>query len=124
MFNLSSFLGGAIDGWRGAFIATIAMLSPGILVLLGIMPFWQRIRAISQVRSFVKGALAVAAGLVLSGVYMLMRKALTGPAAYSLILSSCAGFIVFDSPSLLNIVLHGIAGAALKHFDVGSPFSK
>lgn len=124
MFNLASFLGGAIDGWRGAAIATVAMLSPGIIILLGVLPFWQKIRQEAAVRAFVRGVNAVAAGLILAGVWMLMKKALVGPAAYALTLSSCAGFIVYDSPAPLNIIVHGIAGVLLKSSGIGGPFSK
>lgn len=131
MFNLASFLGGAIDGFRGALIATFAMLSPGIIVLLGILPFWQRIRSIPQVRSFKNGALAVAAGLVLNGVYMLSRKALTGPAAYALVISSCAMAIMFETAKSVrkqnaiwyNILFHGAMGGLLRFFEIGGPFT-
>lgn len=124
MFNLAGFLGGSIDGWRGAAIATVAMLSPGIIILLGVLPFWQQIRQDAAVRAFVRGVNSVAAGLILAGVWMLMKKALVGPAAYALTLSSCAGFIVYESPAPLNIAVHGIAGVILKSTGVGGPFSK
>ncbi len=124
MFNLAAFLGGALASWDGAGIATIAMLSPGIMVLLGVLPFWQQIREIPTVRAFIKGVNAVAAGLILAGVWMLMQKALTGPAAYAIVLSSCAGFIVFDSPAPLNILAHGLAGVIFKTLNIGGPFSK
>ncbi len=123
MFNIAPFLGAAIDSWRGAAIATVALFIPGIAILLGVLPFWQQLRKLDTVQTFVKGLNSVAAGLILAGVWMLMRKALTGPAAYVLTISSAAGFIVFDSPAPINIILHGLVGAMFVNLRIGGPFS-
>lgn len=123
MFNLGAFLGGAIASWTGAAIATLGLMSPGIVILLGVLPFWQQLRRFSTVRVFVKGVNSVAAGLILAGVWMLMRKALVGPAAYAMVLSSSACFIVYDMPAPVNILIHGSAGVLFKTLGIGGPFS-
>ncbi|HEX6832465.1 MAG TPA: chromate efflux transporter [Rudaea sp.] len=71
MFTLAVYLGAhlpdAAGGWKGAAIATLAIFLPGMLLMAGVLPFWQRLarnaaaaRALAGINAAVVGLLAAA----------------------------------------------------------------
>ena len=122
MFNLAVFLGAAILSWRGAVCGSLGLFGPGMLLQIGLLPFWERVRKMRATQTVLQGTNAAAAGLILAGVWMLLRKALVGPAAFALVCTAGAAATVFEVPPAANIVMHGVAGFALVSLGVGGPF--
>ncbi len=122
MFNLAPFLGAAIASYPGALQAAIGIFMPGITILLGILPFWEQIRKKRWVRDFIKGVNSAAAGLIISGVWMLLKRTMIGPTSFALSVSAAAAMYVYKIPSPIAIAMHGVIGAIFVYFNIGPPF--
>eukprot|EP00929_Paragymnodinium_shiwhaense_P111728 TRINITY_DN80017_c0_g1_i1.p1 TRINITY_DN80017_c0_g1~~TRINITY_DN80017_c0_g1_i1.p1 ORF type:complete len:432 (+),score=60.39 TRINITY_DN80017_c0_g1_i1:51-1346(+) len=71
MFNLAAFCGALIGGWQGALSAWFAITVPGVLFVLGALPFWAELRQSPKVKRGLIGVNACAAGLMGSTVLLL-----------------------------------------------------
>lgn len=121
MFNMSWFLGAALYGVRGACFAALGLFGPGIILLLGVLPFWERVRRWAQFRVFLAGVNAAATGLIVAGVWMLLHKSVVGPLAYSLAIIAASLSLVYKVSTPLIIIGCGVAGALGIALGVGGP---
>lgn len=119
MMNLVPFLGAAVFGWSGAVIGLFAINSPGIMLQLGLVPFWASLRKFEGAQTFLQGTNSAAAGLIVAGVWMLLNRALTGPAAFVLTMSAGSMALIFEMPMPAIVLVHGIAGVMLEYFGIG-----
>lgn len=119
MVNLVAFLGASVLGLPGAILGALMVNSPGIMLQLGLVPFWTCIRKFDAAQTFLQGANAAAAGLIVAGVWMLLDRALTGPAAFVMTVSAGCMAIAFKAPMPLIVVVHGVVGFVLQYFGVG-----
>lgn len=70
----ATFIGYLAAGWQGAIVATIAIFTP---IFLGVVlpgPWFIRHRDNAQIKAFVKGATAAAAGAIAGAVFVLSRQ--------------------------------------------------
>ncbi|KAI8916817.1 chromate transporter-domain-containing protein [Entophlyctis helioformis] len=80
-FNLAAYVGalamrGAGTNILGAIIANIGIFLPGLLLMSGLLPLWNRYRNLKIVKSIFKGVNAAAVGLVFAAIYLLAQKAI------------------------------------------------
>lgn len=122
MFNISWFIGAAMLSWQGALLASAGLFAPGILLVIGILPFWERARHWSLLRTFFTGVNAAAAGLIVAAVWMLLHRALVGPLAFSLAVVAGAMIVHYGMPTPLAILGCGGLGAILVRFNIGGPY--
>lgn len=122
MFNLAAFLGGAMLGWPGAFAGSVGIFGPGLLLQVGLLPFWERVRNVRVARTVLQGTNAAASGLIVAGVWMLLRKTLVGPAAFVLTCSAGAMKVGFGIGPTVNIFVHGVLGVLLVGCGIGGPY--
>lgn len=123
MFNLAPFLGAAIIPLRGAIFGSIGLFGPGLLLQLGVLPFWERIRRVQSAQTLLKGTNSAASGLILAGVWMLLKKTMVGPSAFALTCTAASAALVYRVPPAANIAIHGAVGAVLVWLDIGGPFA-
>ncbi len=64
LFTFAAYLGQVATGLSGAVVATIAIFLPGSLMLFGVLPFWQQVRADSRVQAALVGVNAAVVGLL------------------------------------------------------------
>lgn len=72
LFTFASFLGASMEGtnWLlGAVIATVAIFLPAALLVLGAMPFWERIRHAPRAGAALAGANAAVVGILGAALY-------------------------------------------------------
>lgn len=69
LFTFAAYLGGSIDGWRGAALCTAMIFLPSFLMLFAILPHWHRISRIGRVRKALDGVNAGVVGLLLAALY-------------------------------------------------------
>lgn len=122
MFNLAPFLGAAVLSWPGAFYGSLGLFGPGILLQIGLLPFWEQLRKVDTAQTVLQGTNSAAAGLIAAGVWMLLRKALVGPTAFALTCTAGAFATVYKVSPAYNILAHGLAGLVLVALGVGGPF--
>lgn len=65
LFTFAAYLGGAMaDPWLMAPVALAAIFLPSFLLVVGIMPFWDRLRANQAMRSALRGVNAAVVGIL------------------------------------------------------------
>jgi chromate transporter len=121
MFNLGFFLAAALFSWRGAIVGA-GLLLPGILLIVAALPFWEFVRRLKGFRVFLSGVTAGATGLVVAGVWMLLRRALVGPLAFALSIAAGAAFVYSNLPTPCIIVSCGLIGTLAVWAGIGTPY--
>ncbi|MNO87339.1 Chromate transport protein [compost metagenome] len=69
LFTFGSYLGASIHGVTGAILATIAIFLPAFLLVIGVLPFWHRLRGIPKVQYALQGVNAAVVGILLAALY-------------------------------------------------------
>lgn len=118
LFTFAAYLGAVANippgGVAGAMIALVAIFVPGILALMGTLPFWHGLRARPDARAAMAGINAAVVGLLAAALY--------NPVWVSAVQSStdfavaAAGFVllvVWRAPPLLVVLACAAAGVAL-----------
>lgn len=73
LFTFSAYLGAVSapvpNGWLGAFISLIAVFLPSFLLIIGAMPFWEKLRSLPKIRQSILGVNAAVVGILLAALY-------------------------------------------------------
>jgi chromate transporter len=73
LFSIAAFLGAAVTpsphGLAGAALGLIAIFLPGMLVVVGTLPFWNALRAWTPARAAMRGINAAVVGLLAAALY-------------------------------------------------------
>ena len=72
LFTFAAYLGavaGVPGGVAGAALALVAIFAPGLLILMGALPFWHALRARPGARAAMAGVNAAVVGLLASALY-------------------------------------------------------
>ncbi|MBV1788993.1 chromate efflux transporter [Marinobacterium sp. D7] len=121
LFTLSSFLGAAYAdpalGWPAALslglLATLAIFLPAFLLLVGVLPFWQRLRAYPGMQPTLAGINAAVVGLLLAALWdPVILSAVHGAADLALLL--ILALMIWRRLPIGLIVLAGGAGGAVQ----------
>jgi chromate transporter len=118
LFTFAAYLGAVADvppgGIAGAAVALVAIFVPGILCLIGTLPFWHALRARPAAQAAMRGTNAAVVGLLGAALYSpVFTSAVQGPADVAI---AAAGFVLLTawrSPPLLVVVLSGLVGMGL-----------
>jgi chromate transporter len=118
LFTFAAYLGAVAGtppaGVIGAAVAIIAIFLPGILVLIGVLPFWHQLRAQANAEAAMRGVNAAVVGLLASALYSpVWVSAVREPADFAV---AAVGFVlltVWRAPPLLIVLLSAGAGIGL-----------
>ncbi|QCP52574.1 chromate efflux transporter [Trinickia violacea] len=73
LFTFAAFLGwrmlAAPHHWAGAWLATAGIFLPGLLLVLGTLPYWRRLRASAPLTAVLSGTNAAVVGLLGAALY-------------------------------------------------------
>jgi len=73
LFTFAAYLGASMEAGPAsamtAVLALIAIFLPGMLLLLGVLPFWQQLRGYRRVRAILAGASAAVVGILAAALY-------------------------------------------------------
>jgi chromate transporter len=116
LFTFAAFLGAKASigpgGAEGALIATISIFLPGLLLVYGALPFWDRLRTKALVRSALNGVNAAVAGILGAALYQpVWTSSVVQPSDAALALLAFAALTVVRLPVLLVVALSAGAGA-------------
>jgi chromate transporter len=116
LFTFASYLGAMINGWSGAVIATIAIFLPAFLLVVGVLPFWNRLRQIPQIQGALFGINAAVVGILLAALYdPLWTSTILQPLDFALA-AVLFGMLVFWKLAPWIIVISGVLGGTLVSF--------
>lgn len=73
LFAFSAYLGSVSsvqpNGWLGAFICLVAAFLPSFLLVVGTIPFWEKLRGFPKVRQSMLGINAAVVGILIAALY-------------------------------------------------------
>ncbi len=118
LFTFSAYLGAVASappgGVAGAGLALVAIFAPGLLVLMGALPFWHALRARPGARAAMAGVNAAVVGLLASALYdPVWTGAVRSPADFAVAAAGFILLIVWRAPPLVVVVAATAAGVAL-----------
>lgn len=73
LFTFAAFLGAlsapVASPWIGGLLALLAVFAPGVLLVFGILPYWERLRQQQRLQAALAGVNAAVVGLLLAALY-------------------------------------------------------
>jgi chromate transporter len=117
LFSFAAYLGAAMSpgprGWAGGLLCLVAIYLPSFLLLVGVLPFWERLRRRAPVRAALRGVNAAVVGLLLAALYTpVWTSAVGSAAAFAIVILAFLALVAWRVPPWL-VVLAGAAAAPL-----------
>jgi chromate transporter len=121
LFTFAAYLGAVMgpvpNGWVGAMICLLAVFAPSFLLVIGVLPFWDRLRRVDAVRRALVGINAAVVGLLLAALYNpVWTSAIFSPADFGLALAAFTLLVFWKVPPWLVVILSAAGGAGLEMF--------
>ena len=118
LFTFAAYLGAVLDpspnGLAGAALATAAIFLPGFLILVGVLPFWDRFRALEAAQSAMRGANAAVVGILGAALYSPVFTGAIGSAAdFALALACFVLLVAWKAPPWSVVLVAAAGGVAL-----------
>jgi chromate transporter len=118
LFTFSAYLGAVMksppNGIAGAAISLIAIFIPGILVLMGALPFWETFRRRSNVQAVMRGVNAAVVGLLGAALYNpVWTSSVMAPGDFALALVGFVLLTVWQAPPLVVVAISALGGIGL-----------
>ncbi len=117
LFTFSAYLGAVgkpVPGWPGALIALVAIFLPSFLFVIGILPFWNRLRTIESFRATLSGVNAAVVGILLAALYLpIWTSAIHAPIDFALALFDFGILVIWKWPPWLVVLLSALLGFGL-----------
>ncbi|WP_448950630.1 chromate efflux transporter [Labrys neptuniae] len=108
---LGAIMGPAPNGIAGAGIALVAIFLPGMLLLLGVLPFWDRLRSRPLAQAAMRGANAAVVGILAAALYSpVWTSAILNPHDFALALTGFVLLTVWKAPPWLIVILMAAGG--------------
>jgi chromate transporter len=118
LFTFSAYLGAVMhqppSGVLGGAWALVAVFLPSFLLVVGALPFWERLRARAGFQSALAGINAAVVGLLLAALYNPMwSSAIKGPADFGLALLAFGLLMFWRLPPWLVVLAAALGGAGI-----------
>ncbi|HEX7734391.1 MAG TPA: chromate efflux transporter [Ktedonobacteraceae bacterium] len=118
LFTFSAYLGtvskSAPNGWLGALIALVAIFLPSFCFVMGILPFWNRLRSIEAFQAALRGINAAVVGILLAALYQpIWTSAIHAPLDFALGLIAFGLLVIWKVPPWVVVVLSALLGVGV-----------
>jgi chromate transporter len=118
LFTFAAYLGFVVrpspHGVPGAALGLISIFLPGILILLGTLPFWDSFRKLDSAQAAMRGINAAVVGLLGAALYTpVWTSSVKAPADFGIALVGFVLLTVWRAPPLLIVVISALAGMGL-----------
>lgn len=115
LFTFASFLGASMStkpsGWIGGLICLLAIFLPSFLLVVGTLPFWERLRQSMRTQAALAGVNAAVVGLLLAALYQpVWTNAIFKPQDFGLALLAFVALMFWKFPPWLVVIGGGVAG--------------
>nr|WP_148227660.1 chromate efflux transporter [Fulvimarina pelagi] len=111
LFTFAAYLGTQAGGpiWGG--LALVVLFMPGVLLLIGILPFWDSVSSSSRMRSALAGANAAVVGILAAALYdPVFTSAILGLPSFALAACLFVFLNVWNAPPILVVALAAVGG--------------
>jgi chromate transporter len=118
LFSFAAFLGAVVGpsphGVAGAALGLLAIFLPGMLILVGALPFWNTLRARPGARAAMRGIDAAVVGLLAAALYSpVWTSSVKNVQDFGVALVGFLMLSVGRTPALWVVILGALAGVAL-----------
>lgn len=114
LFTFASYLGASAEGihWLwGATIATVAIFLPAALLVVGVMPFWDQLRAHPRAGQALSGANAAVVGILAAALYdPVFTAGIHGPATMAVAAAAFVALQNWKIPAWAVVILAALVG--------------
>ncbi len=125
LFTFSAYLGTSLDvkngpvGWAGGLFALGAMFLPSFLLVIGAVPFWDRLRSWAGFGGALRGINAAVVGLLLAALYdPVWTSAVHGAEDFALAVLALGLLAIWKWPPWLVVLLSALAGQGLAYLEL------
>jgi len=118
LFTFASYLGTvatpAPNGWLGALICLVAIFAPSFLLVIGVLPFWDRLRHLKSVQKALLGVNAAVVGLLVAALYdPVWKSGILSAGDFALALAAFTLLAFWKVPPWLVVILSAMGGWAV-----------
>jgi chromate transporter len=118
LFTFAAYLGAVLgpqpNGIAGATLALLAVFLPGFLLLVGVLPFWDRFRAMAPAQSMMQGANAAVVGILGAALYSpVFTSAIGDLRDFTLALFCFVLLMAWKAPPWVVVIVAAAGGAGL-----------
>lgn len=118
LFTFAAYLGAVSTmppgGVAGAVVALLAIFLPGVLLLLGVWPFWQRLRGRAAAQAAMQGANAAVVGLLGAALYdPVWTGAVRVPLDFAVVATCFVLLVAWRTSPLPVVAFAALAGIGL-----------
>jgi chromate transporter len=118
LFTFAAYLGFVVrpepNGLAGAALGLVGIFLPGILILVGTLPFWDAFRVRPRAQAAMRGVNAAVVGLLGAALYNpVWVTSVRTPADFAVALVGFVLLVVWRAPPLLVVAVGAIGGIAL-----------
>ena len=118
LFTFAAYLGAVSgvepNGIWGSAIALVAVFVPGMLLLLGALPFWDMLRRWPRAQAVMRGANAAVVGILGAALYdPVFVSAVLQPLDFALALAGFVALVAWKTPPWVVVLSLGLAGAVM-----------
>ncbi|MEP9370726.1 chromate efflux transporter [Mesorhizobium sp. KR1-2] len=111
---LGTLMGPAPNGLAGATIALVGIFLPGLLLVYGMLPFWDRLRLRPAAQAAMRGTNAAVVGILGAALYNpVWTSAVLNPRDFALALAGFLLLAVWKAPPWVVVIVLAAAGTAL-----------
>jgi chromate transporter len=118
LFTFAAYLGAVVNmsphGAMGAVLALLGIFLPGVLILVGTLPFWDTFRQRASARAAMAGVNAAVVGLLAAALYNPVWT--SSVSAVGDVVLALAGFLlltVWRAPPLVVVIVSALGGIVL-----------
>jgi chromate transporter len=120
LFTFAAYLGAIVSvsphGLAGAGLGLIAIFLPGMLILIGALPFWETLRKRMWAGAMMRGVNAAVVGLLGAALYHpIWTSSVRTPADFGIVLVGFVLLMAWRAPPLLVVIVSGLAGMLVAH---------
>jgi chromate transporter len=118
LFSFAGFVGAtqayAPAGWLGGVVAVLAIFAPSLLLVVGVLPFWDRLKRYPQARGALAGVNAVVVGLLAAALWRpVLTSTVDRAADWALIAAAWVFLAVARLPPWMVVIGFAVATGAL-----------
>jgi chromate transporter len=105
LFSFAGFLGATVGGWPAGITAVVAIFLPSFLLVVGVLPFWDRLKIQPGARAAVSGVNAVVVGVLAAALWNpMLSETVRQPADWALVAAAYVFLTVARLPPWLVVV--------------------
>jgi chromate transporter len=118
LFTFAAYLGAVVkgepNGLAGAALGLFGIFLPGILILIGMLPFWDAFRMRASAQAAMRGVNAAVVGLLGAALYNpVWTTSVKTPADFAIALVSFVLLVAWCAPPLVVVIVGALGGIVL-----------